>query len=325
MDLLLLKTFLEVAATGSFGTAAGRLFVTQSAVSLRVQRLEEQLGRPLFDRTKGGVTLSPAGREFRGFATLILRNWDEARQRVAALEKPATLALAAQPSLWPRLGFGWLDLLREAQPDVALRAEMAGSDALTEMILSGSVQAILSYAALVRPGLTAEPLIEDQLVMVGPWKDATVESVAGCYAMVDWGVEFQRAHDEALPALAQHKLVLGMGSLAAWYLRQRPYAAYLPARYARQAIAEGELFLVRDAPTFAHPSWVVWRDDMDPALRTVAARTLLSAVQRAQDDTSEVVEWLQADCSSQPVACNPLKTQPGPGLRRVWQTSPIVP
>ena len=84
MDQQLLKTFLEVAATGSFGAAAGRLFVTQSAVSLRVQRLEDQLGRPLFERTKGGVSLTPAGREFRGFATTILRNWEHAAAGVGA-------------------------------------------------------------------------------------------------------------------------------------------------------------------------------------------------------------------------------------------------
>ncbi len=293
MDLQLLKTFLEVASTGSFGAAAGRLFVTQSAVSLRVQRLEDQLGRPLFDRKKGGVVLTPAGREFRGFATLILRNWDQARQRVSALDgAPTILAVAAQSSLWPRFGFRWLDRLREELPDLVIRAEMARPDALAQMVLSGTVQAVLSYEAVVRPGLSAEPLMEDQLVMVSPWEDATVKSVAGRYAMVDWGAEFQRDHDQALPHLGDVKLILGMSTLAAWFLQDRPLAAYLPARYARKPLAEGTLFLVKDAPTFAHPSWVIWRDDMDPALRAVAARTLLEAVARAEEATAEVVEQL---------------------------------
>jgi LysR family transcriptional regulator, flagellar master operon regulator len=293
LDLQLLKTFLEVAATGSFGAAAGRLFVTQSAVSLRVHRLEDQLGRPLFDRNKGGVVLTSAGREFRGFATMILRNWEQARQRVSALDAaPAALSIAAQSSLWPRFGFRWLDRLREALPDVAIRAEMARPDALAQMILSGSVQAVLSYEAVIRPGLMAEPLMEDQLVMISPWEDATVESVGGRYAMVDWGVEFQRAHDEALPMLADTRLVLGMGTLAAWYLRNRPYAAYLPARYAKRPLDEGMIHLVRDAPSFTHPSWVIWREDMDPDLRAVAARTLSEAVAKAEEDTAEVVEQL---------------------------------
>lgn len=291
MDLQLIKTFLEVAATGSFGAAAGRLFVTQSAVSLRVQRLEEQLGRPLFDRTRAGVVLTPAGREFRGFATLILRNWEQARQRVGAVDAaPAALVVAAQPALWPQFGFGWLDRLREALPDVAIRAETARGEALPEMILSGTAQAILSYEAVVRPGVATEPLMEDQLVLVSPWAEATTDSLAGRYALVDWGPDFQRAHDEALPMLANSKLMLGLGAMAARYLRNRPLAAYLPARHVRKAIAEGTLFLVRDAPRFAQPCWVVWREDMDPGLRDVAARTLREAVDSAEAATAEVLD-----------------------------------
>jgi LysR family transcriptional regulator, flagellar master operon regulator len=291
VDLQLIKTFLEVAATGSFGAAAGRLYVTQSAVSLRVHRLEDQLGRPLFERGKAGVSLTAAGREFRGFATLILRNWEQARQRVSSLDAvQSSLAVAAEPSLWPRFGFRWLDLLREALPDMVVRAEMARPEALAQMLMSGSVEAVLTYQAVVRPGLASEALMEDQLVMVSPWGDATVDSVAERYAMVDWGSEFQRAHDDALPMLCDGKLVLGMGAMAAWYLQSRPFAAYLPARYARKAMAEGALHLVKDAPSFAQPSWVIWREDMDPALRAVAAKTLSAAVQLAEAATAEVLD-----------------------------------
>ncbi|WP_103256600.1 LysR family transcriptional regulator [Tabrizicola aquatica] len=293
MDLQLIKTFLEVAATGSFGAAAGRLYVTQSAVSLRVHRLEDQLGRPLFERTRAGVVLTPAGREFRGFATLILRNWEQARQRVSALDAvPATLMVGAQSALWPRFGFLWLDRLREELPDVAIRAETARPEVLAEMILSGAAQSILSYEAVVRPGLLSEPLMEDQLVLVSPWQEATPDSLAGRYALVDWGPDFLRAHDEALPMLADSKLVLGLGTMAAWYLRNRPLAAYLPARHIRKAIAEGALFLVRDAPRFAQPSWVIWREDMDPGLRAVAARTLRAAVESAEAATAEVLDQI---------------------------------
>lgn len=55
MDFALLKTFMQVAETGSFIAASERLFVTQSAVSLRIQRLEDQLGHRLFVRSKTGL------------------------------------------------------------------------------------------------------------------------------------------------------------------------------------------------------------------------------------------------------------------------------
>lgn len=57
MDLLLLKTFLKVAAVGNITKAAADLFVTQSAVSRRIKQLEEMVGTPLFERN--GTSLLP--------------------------------------------------------------------------------------------------------------------------------------------------------------------------------------------------------------------------------------------------------------------------
>ncbi len=50
MTLVQLKHFLELAANGSFSKSAGRLHITQPALSRSIQALEEELGQPLFDR-----------------------------------------------------------------------------------------------------------------------------------------------------------------------------------------------------------------------------------------------------------------------------------
>jgi DNA-binding transcriptional LysR family regulator len=50
-DITLLKAFLKVGALGFFVAAPDRLFVTQSAVLLRIKQLEVTLGKPLFTRT----------------------------------------------------------------------------------------------------------------------------------------------------------------------------------------------------------------------------------------------------------------------------------
>ena len=68
MDTELARTFLAVVATGSFVGAAQRLHVTQSTVSVRIQRLEQSLGAELFVRNKGGAVLTPAGRQFQRHA-----------------------------------------------------------------------------------------------------------------------------------------------------------------------------------------------------------------------------------------------------------------
>lgn len=291
MDLQLLKTFLEVAATGSFGAAAGRLFVTQSAVSLRVQRLEDELNRPLFERSNGGVALTAAGREFRGFATMILRNWEEARQSLGALDgMPSSMVIGAQGSLWPRFGFEWLDRLREALPQVSIRAELGRNEALNEMLLSGAAQVMLCYEPMNRPGLVSERLMQDRLIMVSPWADATLDSITDHYAKIDWGPDFCRFHEEALPQLAEPKLELALGTLSGLYLSTRPLAAYLPERYMANPLTKVALHPVKDAPSFTHTAWVVWREDMPQQLRNVAARTLFDTVAKIKDSAFEMVQ-----------------------------------
>ncbi|NUS39863.1 MAG: LysR family transcriptional regulator [Lysobacter sp.] len=82
VDLDLLRTFLAVAERGSFSAAAARVWRTQAAVSQQIQRLEAQLGEPLFLRSSRSVRLSAAGERLLGYARRLLQLSDEAVQAV---------------------------------------------------------------------------------------------------------------------------------------------------------------------------------------------------------------------------------------------------
>lgn len=71
-----LKTFVAVAETGGFTSAAHRLKMSQPAVSQCVAQLEEEAGGALFLRVKGGVELTPGGRRFYEYALRILSLYD---------------------------------------------------------------------------------------------------------------------------------------------------------------------------------------------------------------------------------------------------------
>ncbi|MFJ3460253.1 LysR family transcriptional regulator [Achromobacter spanius] len=58
-----LQTFMAVVRYGTFANAAAHIGLTQSAVSAQIQRLEEELGYPLFDRTGRSANLNSNGRE----------------------------------------------------------------------------------------------------------------------------------------------------------------------------------------------------------------------------------------------------------------------
>lgn len=292
MDITLLKTFLEVAATGSFVSASERLYVTQSAVSLRIQRLEDSLGKPMFTRSKAGAELTNAGREFERYALSMIRVWEEARQQVAIPEGfTRSLTIGAQYSLWPRLGFRWIDRLRADLPDLNIRGEVGMPDRLTRFLTEGIMHVGLLYMPQLRPGLSAEPLLEEELVMVASWPNPTMD-LAGRYTFIDWGSEFVGAHALALPELTNPGLTLSLGAMAAEYVVNRQTAAYLPARYIKRYLDSGQLHLVPDAPRFPYPVWAVWRDDIEPDLMAKAKATLRTVAAAAEADGDAVLDQL---------------------------------
>ena len=288
MDITLIKTFLEVSSTGSFVNAGDQLRVTQSAVSLRVQRLENSLGKALFTRSKAGAELTPAGREFERYALSLIRTWEEALQQVGVPEGyTKSLSIGAQYSLWPRLGFRWIDKMKEDLPSLNVRAELGMPDRITRLLVEGVVQVGLTYNPQLRPGLTAHRVLDDNLVLAASWK-ASLDDIGKHYVFVDWGPEFVRAQAQELPKMKSSGLTMSLGSMAADYIVRRRAAGYLPARYIKRYLDEGRLHLVPDAPRFPYPVWSVWRDDLDEAVRATAEAALVTIQSQIEEEQSEV-------------------------------------
>lgn len=82
VDTLQLKSFVAIAETGTFGQAALTVNRTQSALSLQIKKLEDQLGCALFDRTGRKVTLTPQGEIFLGYAKRMIQLQWEAFSRL---------------------------------------------------------------------------------------------------------------------------------------------------------------------------------------------------------------------------------------------------
>lgn len=84
-DLDLLRSFVAIVDSGGFSRAADRVGRTQSTISLQIKKLEEGLGKRVFDRVggRGGEThLTPDGEILLGYARQVLHLCDEARSRI---------------------------------------------------------------------------------------------------------------------------------------------------------------------------------------------------------------------------------------------------
>ena len=291
MDIQQARTFLEIVGTGSFQLAAERLFVTQSAVSLRVKRMEADLGQTLFTRSKAGAVMTPAGEQFARFARSMVRVWEEARHQVAVPDGfDDTLILGAQPSLWPGLGLRWLRLLERQLPRTAFRCEVGQADSLTRLMSDGVCDLAVLYTPQVRPGVTVEQLIDDQLVLVST--DPDFDDIDDPrYVFMDWSSEFISAHKTRFPELRSPRTTMSLGTVGLDYVIENGRAGYFPMRTVEAALADGEVHLVEDAPAFPFPTYVVWQVGVDNEENVAEAVRLLKRVaEKVDDEQIEAIE-----------------------------------
>ncbi|MGR3468675.1 MAG: LysR family transcriptional regulator, partial [Shimia sp.] len=82
LDLTALRSFATVADLGGVTRAASALNLTQSAVSMQLKRLEENLGLSLLDRTGRTIALTPTGEQLLGFSRRMIALNDEALSRL---------------------------------------------------------------------------------------------------------------------------------------------------------------------------------------------------------------------------------------------------
>jgi LysR family transcriptional regulator, transcriptional activator of the cysJI operon len=164
-----LRAFAAVAREGSFSRAAKRLYVSQPAVSKHVASLEAELGTKLVERDRRGAMLTPAGQVLADYvlrAEALLAN---ARRALAtgADAQIGTLSLAASgipgTYLLPRLLSGF----HEESPSVELDVRLSTSGGALELVRSHEVELAVVGGMTVPPELASEPLVEDEVVLIG--------------------------------------------------------------------------------------------------------------------------------------------------------------
>jgi LysR family transcriptional regulator, flagellar master operon regulator len=274
MDTELARTFLAVIATGSFVDASQRLHITQSTVSSRIQRLEEQLGTELFVRNKAGTTLTPAGRQFQRHAALLTRTVEQARQEIGIVSGyRATLTVGCRIGLWDDLMLRWLPIFAKLAPDVAVRGITGLDEDLMDALIEGRAQVGVMYTPQSRPGLTVEPLLDERLVMVSTRPKPPSEPKSD-YVYVDWGPEFFAQHSLAFPNFTGAALTVNMGWLGLQRILASGGSGYFPLRLLREHELAGRLHLVADAPEFRLPAYLCYPTKTDSDALMLALDTI---------------------------------------------------
>lgn len=188
MDLHTLEMFLELAKTLHFGKTSRACNITPSALSRAIQRLEQEVGLPLFFRDNRSVRLSPTGAEFRLVAQDILDRWQHFRESVtedsADLTGEITLYCSVTASYTVLSDL--FDRFRRAHPGIHIKLQTGDAAEAIDVVVAG--RADLTVAA--RPdrlphGLLFRTITITPLVFIAPVVDCEVARLAGT-SSVPW-------------------------------------------------------------------------------------------------------------------------------------------
>ena len=270
MDTELARTFLSVVAAGNFVKAGERLFVTQSTVSARIQSLEEQLGCRLFERNKGGTTLTAAGKQFQRHAVSLMRTLQQARQDVGTpTGYRASLTLGGRFGIWDDLLIPSLARIRAAAPDIAIRAEIGFEEDLMQGLVEGRVDIGIMYTPQHRPGLTVELLLEEDLILVST-DPSDSGQIGSNYIYVDWGPEFYAKHQSTFPEFTGPGLSANIGWLGLQHVLLSGGSGFFPKRLVANHVESGRLHQIHDVPLFRLHGYLVYPVEHDKEIFDVA-------------------------------------------------------
>src|SRR6266566_1024734 len=162
-----LEAFVEVVRLGSVTRAADALFVTQPALTARLNALEKTVGAALLVRRRGGVRLTEAGRAFLPYAERALQAVADGRHVLTELERGVVghVSIGASPAVSTYALPSILKRFQETHPDVQVAVRTGHSEEVVELVKRDEVAVGLSRE-LRDPDLESFTLYEDELVLV---------------------------------------------------------------------------------------------------------------------------------------------------------------
>ncbi len=222
LEIDLLRSFVAVATHLNFTKAAQSVSRTQSAVSLQIKRLEEIVGRPLFDRTRQSVSITPTGEALQVYANRILLANDAAlsqirrpeakgRVRIGAPDDYATLVL---PRILSRIEADHpqlhIQVVCENTPDLLRMLDGGDLDIAiavhTPNAVSGQVMCYEPLHWVASPGYINDP---DASLSLALWPSNCVSREIALDALKQIDREWRVAYSTRSVALIENALLSG--------------------------------------------------------------------------------------------------------------------
>jgi LysR family transcriptional regulator, hydrogen peroxide-inducible genes activator len=186
LDLHLLVQFVVLARTKNFTRAAEELHLSQSALSRAIQKLEDQLGQPLFERKPREIVLTDLGGLLLDRAKEILKLMEDTFSELSEAGKRGRVRLGAIPTIAPYFLPTLLASFAKKHSEISVIVQEDTTDMLIKRCSHGEIDVALLALPIITRQLDIEPLFDEELLLLLPLghpleakKKITAESVNG--------------------------------------------------------------------------------------------------------------------------------------------------
>jgi LysR family transcriptional regulator, regulatory protein for tcuABC len=170
VDLRQLRYFAQIVESGSLSKASRQLYIAQPALSQQVSKLEEEVGKPLLNRSSRGVAPTENGLALYHHARFMLRQLDQAlsiaRKESGAVQGMVSVGLPA--TTVSALGLPLVRRIRERYPNILLNVVEGMSGHLGQMMRLGQLDLAILFASDVALDMSVEPLLDEELFVLLP-------------------------------------------------------------------------------------------------------------------------------------------------------------
>lgn len=175
MEIDQLKYFLQTAQRGNFTRAAEDLGISQPALSRSIQKLEDELGQPVFERKSRSIVLTEAGTLLQARAQQVLSILEDTKAEITDDGQSGRVRIGAIPTIAPYFLPEILKGFSESFP----HANLLVQEDTTDLLLKSCTQGEIDLAIIVLPVpvkyLEVEELFDEELLLILPPEHALVD------------------------------------------------------------------------------------------------------------------------------------------------------
>ena len=175
MELDQLRYFLRVAERGNFTRAAEDLMISQPALSRSIQKLEDELGQPVFERKTRSVSLTEAGVLLESRAQQVLAILEDTKAEITDDGESGRVRIGAIPTIAPYYLPGLLRQFSAEFPKATLVVQEDTTDSLLKSCTQGEIDLAILALPIPAKYLEFEELFEEELLLVLPPDHPLVE------------------------------------------------------------------------------------------------------------------------------------------------------